>query len=1675
MKTYENHSDMTSECGSTCNGIPNRFLVTTPGLSATRWLCFALATRKDVFVSHGKHPLDSIIHGDFAREKGIGDVESFTLGNKMADFYAQTRLEEVFAAYREIMPQAAAYGNVHAFTIESLMQKIRSERDLNGINILNVLRHPVSYIESHYRLVRSAEEHPSLYQHYENTMLSQALGQFPELVLLDNIPYAEFTAFVVSCLSVCNLAYDFAFTQFRYVRMEDLTTDVEALQKFCEYLTGLEYSRGDLEELICQGPINRHKKNSSIKDPRSIYESWTTWQQDIAHMMLPTIVLNKLEDHGYDISMLRMEAEQGRIHQTDKTVGDEDGAAFVTAPHDPISEMFAAGNYTGIALAGTKDRWETYAAGGLIGKTQEALKGLKRFHHEEARFYSAVASWIDGDESTAAQILERIPTPHAQNLLLLIRKPQIRVLAQLPWTRRAPHDLLTAAKKDRKFKVQNISFHPDDLSNEPYTDVFKFYDPDKPPDFYICAMVEWHLIPPNLQQLPCPIIGQTADYDLHIQAVYPWLQVFDEMVVTDQTEWEDVCRLISSPVSTFPKSFGLSNTLPPIPPGPRPVDVFLSGTVAHPYNPDKAMLLHQIFRMPHIKARCIQGFMLSGLYNMVLANSKVNFTYVRHPGSLPTRGLEALSMGCAVVVQKGSVLTLFVGEDKGVLTYDFDKGNLPAAIDRILNQWPVFEQRARQGAEIIRREFALPRVASQYLRFLTFLAAKPRRQREMKSTAQLDQKRTILCRGWLPGGLDVLQKMRASNLSRWHRRMEKDASPGLIIDMARELVLEYATSPREANGLLADKRLLRRALALYRNGLTRFPRSLVLRFNLIRVALHFGRAQDISEALQMAEEILTMPVSSWHIDVMEDVFPWDFCNPFFNYRKYFDLVTEHMTQGTRVSHMLAQLMLASLHHSLGQHSENMNHLKQAINLDPDFPYYKMSYALGLLKQGRADGYTEAAGLLIELAENSILFNEAFGLLEQLQAKRLFVRSKFEELQRVVNRARQSIRLHDWGRPSELRGIEIKPAVTRVRGAIVPTNKQSKVYSCADRKQRKRSLSQRKYLISALVPTYNAERFMRGLLEDLEAQTIADQLEIVIVDSNSPQNEGTIVEEFQQRYDNIVYLRTDEWENSHAGINRCIRLAKGQYVTLACTDDRHKSDAFERMAAVLESRPDITLVYANCYITPFENETFENCTPVGVYRWADFDPLQLLYGCYIGPQPMWRRSLHDQYGYFDESLEQAGDWDFWLRLAENETFLHIDEFLGLYLYSPTGRQNRDSTLTLREGQVVHQRYLHRGVKLKKRKKRIQQGLPPACGTLVLIVKGAESNEQVARCVERVRCASPTSVGLFIRVIRANAGIPENNLGVHVSPKAKTVLDILNHDAVQETQYIVLLSPDILISKTSIDRLIAVAESDPSIAAVGPVSNKAPTLQRMKDTIESPEDELEAFADRCREKYGNEWEDVPSLDGLCVLLKSECIRHVGGLQDGYSLPMLLENLYARIRASNYKLAFARGVYVHYTGISPDKDTRFGDVVPQEERLSKGETLFHEGRFQEAEGIFKEILRGDPNHPKARNNLACLFWQTGRIEDAFKELTKALEIAPDDRDVIWNCGQILIELGALEDALKVYEDFSQKHSNDAEFMAMIEKLQNSLRDNNTVTNKTATEEDANLVEEGRETSIG
>lgn len=217
------------------------------------------------------------------------------------------------------------------------------------------------------------------------------------------------------------------------------------------------------------------------------------------------------------------------------------------------------------------------------------------------------------------------------------------------------------------------------------------------------------------------------------------------------------------------------------------------------------------------------------------------------------------------------------------------------------------------------------------------------------------------------------------------------------------------------------------------------------------------------------------------------------------------------------------------------------------------------------------------------------------------------------------------------------------------------------------------------LVTAIVSTYNAERFIHGCMEDLIAQSLFNDLEILVIDSGSPQGESAICSQYASKHPQIKVIRTKR-EPLYVAWNRAIHLATGKYLTNANTDDRHRNDAFEKLVTKLENSPEFVLAYADQVTSSIENETFENCITRNTRRFSlpDFSPSTMLLGCLTGSQPMWRKNVHEEHGFFDTTYRLAADYEFWMRISQTHSFVHIPELLGVFFDSPntlSGANNR----------------------------------------------------------------------------------------------------------------------------------------------------------------------------------------------------------------------------------------------------------------------------------------------------------------------------------------------------------------------------------------------------------------
>jgi hypothetical protein len=71
--------------------------------------------------------------------------------------------------------------------------------------------------------------------------------------------------------------------------------------------------------------------------------------------------------------------------------------------------------------------------------------------------------------------------------------------------------------------------------------------------------------------------------------------------------------------------------------------------------------------------------------------------------------------------------------------------------------------------------------------------------------------------------------------------------------------------------------------------------------------------------------------------------------------------------------------------------------------------------------------------------------------------------------------------------------------------------------------------------------------------------------------------------------------------------------------------------------------------------------------------------------------MWKKSIHDRFGFFDDKYLTAADGDMWLRIAQGGAKIKmVNHPVGLYYHNPTGRSSNPETLQKMVDEVMKMR-------------------------------------------------------------------------------------------------------------------------------------------------------------------------------------------------------------------------------------------------------------------------------------------------------------------------------------------------------------------------------------------------
>lgn len=211
---------------------------------------------------------------------------------------------------------------------------------------------------------------------------------------------------------------------------------------------------------------------------------------------------------------------------------------------------------------------------------------------------------------------------------------------------------------------------------------------------------------------------------------------------------------------------------------------------------------------------------------------------------------------------------------------------------------------------------------------------------------------------------------------------------------------------------------------------------------------------------------------------------------------------------------------------------------------------------------------------------------------------------------------------------------------------------------------------KKHAVLVLVAIYKAGDYIASKIQNLTQQTIFNECCFVLLNCQNLQNERSKYSHILH-YNNVIEILYDDYVRLYSSWNDGIRRSDSKYICNSNVDDLWKPDFLEVCSDHLDKNASTSVVSTNIMVTRTSNQG-----DVNNWKYDHYMPKGLVYPLTTaGPCPVWRRDLHDKYGYFDDyrTIGDAKMWEKWL--AGGELFSVIDKDLVLYYASANSLERR----------------------------------------------------------------------------------------------------------------------------------------------------------------------------------------------------------------------------------------------------------------------------------------------------------------------------------------------------------------------------------------------------------------
>lgn len=175
--------------------------------------------------------------------------------------------------------------------------------------------------------------------------------------------------------------------------------------------------------------------------------------------------------------------------------------------------------------------------------------------------------------------------------------------------------------------------------------------------------------------------------------------------------------------------------------------------------------------------------------------------------------------------------------------------------------------------------------------------------------------------------------------------------------------------------------------------------------------------------------------------------------------------------------------------------------------------------------------------------------------------------------------------------------------------------------------------------SIIICTYNVAGLLPKTLNSLLHQTI-DDFEIIIIDGKSKDDTIQIITDYAKKFGEKLKWISEKDSGVYNAMNKGLKMASGEYINIIGAGDWLEEDALEQAGKCISKNPFVDAVYGVTRV--WEKDMGKSRLKQTLPHMLPAHPMQ-------HPSIFIKKTLHEKFGFYDESYRIAADYAFCLKV------------------------------------------------------------------------------------------------------------------------------------------------------------------------------------------------------------------------------------------------------------------------------------------------------------------------------------------------------------------------------------------------------------------------------------------